>query len=101
MARVDRGRQARPRRLLQWLAGAVAGCPGLEEVSTGSDGGRSDDPATERRATEAPEGGAREQRDLVSTRDRIGLGCALFPGCGLWLVALTSFAIGSVVALGH
>lgn len=101
MARSDRGRQARPRRLLQWLAGAFAGCPGLEEVSTEADGGRSDDPGSERRAPESPEGDAPEQRDPVSTRGCIGLGCVLFPGCGLWLVALTSFAIVSVVALGH
>ena len=101
MARVDRGGQARPRRLLQWLAGAFAGCPGLEEVSTEADGGRPDAPGSERRVPGSLEGDAQSQRDLVSTRDRIGLGCILFPGCGLWLVALTSFAIVSVVALGH
>jgi hypothetical protein len=105
VARADRGGLARPRRLLQWLAGSLAGCPGLEEVSTEPDRARSGAPGSEGTAkgplmAKGPLGDdTNEQRDLVSTRDRIGLGCVLFPGCGLGLVALMSIAIASVVAL--
>ncbi len=100
MARAYRGGQARRRRLLQWLAGSLAGCPGLEEVSTEADGGQSYAPGSERTAQGPLGGDTQGQRDLISIRDRVGLGCVLFPGCGLCLVALMSFAIVAVVAGG-
>jgi hypothetical protein len=87
---------------VSWLAGAVAGCPGLEEVSTQPDGRRSEASGSGREEGEPSEGGTEgQQRDLVSLRDRIGLGCSLIPGCGLCLVALVPLAIASVLALGQ
>jgi hypothetical protein len=98
----DRRSRAPLHRLVSWLAGAVAGCPGLEEVCTEPDGRRSDAPGSGREAEEPSEGGTEgQQRDLVSLRDRIGLGCSLIPGCGGGIVVLVPFAVASVLALGQ
>ncbi len=95
----DRGAGTRRQRLLRLLAGAVAGCPGLEVVATDRDGRRSEDagsghvlgPSSDRDAEN-------QQRDLVSVRDRIGLGCSLFPGCGAFVGSLVMSGMLMVLA---
>ena len=87
----DRGSDVRLGKLLRWLAGSVAGCPGLVDISREPDGRRSDASGSGPVAEQASEGATDGQRpDLISPRDRIGLGCALFLGCGVCIVALAT-----------
>lgn len=102
MSGSHRGSRAADRTALRWLAGALAGCPGLEDGSARSDGGRPDAQRSRPESPEPSRGNAEDpRRDLVSARDRIGLGCALFPGCGGGLAALTSFALALVLVTGQ